>query len=180
MKFFEDYKKFFLSLIFILVIICLFSQTCFASDCVNGTDDCSQFTQTDLSVNPTSEVNHLASSQNGEISQENQRNVTIFVVSDNPGTNILDVASEEVLINPNVSNVNLIVRSGEQVKDMKEEELIGLLSSSDVFIGEWISTDVDAVLTSLLGKYPYLSNKEMFLILELPSGNLNSESSSLN
>ena len=80
MKFFEDYKKFFLSLIFILVIICLFSQTCFASDCVNGTDDCSQFTQTDLSVNPTSEVNHLASSQNGEISQENQRNVTIFVV----------------------------------------------------------------------------------------------------
>ena len=56
------------------------------------------------------------------------------------------------------------MRSGEQVKGMKEEELHSLFVNSDAFIGEWISTDVDSVLTNLLGKYPELSHKELFLI----------------
>ncbi len=63
---------------------------------------------------------------------------------------------------------------------MDEEELHSLFEKSDAFIGEWISTDVDSVLTSLLGKYPELSHKDLFLILELPSGNLNSDSTSIN
>lgn len=82
--------------------------------------------------------------------------------------------------NDNLSGFDLVVRSGDQVKDMDEEELHSLFESSDAFIGEWISTDVDSVLTSLLTKYPEVSNKELFLILELPSGNLNSGSTSLN
>ena len=62
---------------------------------------------------------------------------------------------------------------------MNEPELVNLLSSCDGFIGEWISTDVDSVLTNILGKNPELSNKQLFLILEPPAGKLNSGSSSI-
>ena len=105
---------------------------------------------------------------------------TIFIISDNPGTNIIDSAAEELYNKDNLTGFNLVVRSGEQVKDMNENELKSLFDSSDAFIGEWISTDVDSVLTNLLGKYPELSHKELFLILELPSGNMNSGSTSIN
>lgn len=105
---------------------------------------------------------------------------TIFIISYSPGTNVIDSASEEIYNSDNLTGFNLVVRSGEQVKDMDEKELYALFDNSDAFIGEWISTDVDSVLTNLLGKYPNLSHKELFLILELPSGNLNSDSTSLN
>ena len=109
------------------------------------------------------------------------KNVTLFIVSDNPGTNILDSASVELFDEHGElkSNVNLVVRSGAQIKEMDDYEFIGLLSSSDGFIGEWVSTDVDAVLTSALSTFPDLSHKELFLILEPPSGNMNSGSSSI-
>ena len=108
-------------------------------------------------------------------------NLTLLIVSDNPGTNILDAASNDLFIEqPDLKGkVNIVVRSGSQVKEMNESEFVKLLGSCDGFIGEWVSTDVDAVLTSTLEKYPGLSNKELFLILEPPSGNLNSESSSI-
>ena len=111
---------------------------------------------------------------------ENSKNKTIFFISDNPGTNILDAASDEICNHDNLSGFNLVVRSGDQVKDMSEDELKALFTTSDAFVGEWISTDVDAVLTNLLGKYPELSHKELFLILQPPSGNLNSDSTSIN
>ena len=107
------------------------------------------------------------------------KNLTLFFISDNAGTNILDKACKELYDTYDLTNINLIVRSSEQVKEMKEDELFDLLSSCDGFIGEWISSDVDSVLTSILNKHPYLSNKKMFLILELPSGNLNSNSTSI-
>ena len=107
-------------------------------------------------------------------------NITLFFVSDNPGTNILDAACQEIFNENDFKNVNIIVRSGEQIKTMDESELAGLLYSSDAFIGEWISTDVDAVLTSTIEKYPDIVEKQVFLILEPPSGNLNSGSSSIN
>ena len=124
------------------------------------------------------------SNQNLEVDndklEENPKDKTVFIISDNPGTNIIDSASDEIYNVDNRSGFKLVVRSGQQVKDMNESELYNLFDKSDAFIGEWISTDVDSVLTSLLGKYPNFSNKELFLILEPPSGNLNSGSSSLN
>lgn len=105
---------------------------------------------------------------------------TLFIISDNPGVNILDTAASELSDENYLKNVNLVVRSGDQVKTMGEDELISYLSTCDAFIGEWISSDVDSVLTSVLAKNPELSNKKIFLILEPPSGNLNSESSSIN
>ncbi len=109
-----------------------------------------------------------------------QKNYTLFFISDNPGTNILDSASQELFNENDFKNVNIIVRSGEQIKTMDELELVNLLYKSDAFIGEWISTDVDAVLTSAVEKYPDVTEKQVFLILEPPSGNLNSGSSSIN
>ncbi|WP_458406388.1 cobaltochelatase subunit CobN [Methanobrevibacter sp.] len=113
------------------------------------------------------------------LADEADNEKTILIISDSPGTNIIDSAADEIINDENKTGFNLVVRSGEQIKDMDEEELHSLFDKSDAFIGEWISTDVDSVLTNLLGKYPELSHKELFLILELPSGNLNSDSSSI-
>ena len=124
--------------------------------------------------------NNLAIGDSDILEGDNLKNKTIFVISDSPGTNVLDSASDEIYNQENLSGFNIILRSGDQVKDMDENELHSLFSRSDAFIGEWISTDVDSVLTNLLGKYPELSHKELFLILEPPSGKLNSDSSSIN
>ena len=123
---------------------------------------------------------YLSSSSYDEASNDGSGK-TIFLISDNPGTNVLDAASRLLFEeHPDLgSEVNIVVRSGQQVKEMSEEDFISLLSNADVFIGEWVSTDVDAVLTSALDKNPELSNKKLFLILEPPSGNMNSASSSI-
>ena len=128
-----------------------------------------------------SDDGNLTDAGDGDVTlNENGHNKTIFLISDNPGTNILDAASDEIYNQDNLSGFNIVIRSGDQVKDMNEEELHDLFSSSDAFIGEWISSDVDSVLTSLLGKYPELSHKELFLILQPPSGKMNSDSTSIN
>ena len=124
-------------------------------------------------------LNSLDTSES-EDSISSQDNYTLFFISDNPGTNILDAASHELFNEHDFKNVNIIVRSGQQIKTMEELELVNLLYSSDAFIGEWISTDVDAVLTSTIEKYPDVVEKQIFLILEPPSGNMNSGSSSIN
>ena len=122
---------------------------------------------------------NFAESDLNVTSTDSNNEKNILIISDNPGTNIIDSACEEICDN-NTAGVNFVVRSGEQIKDMNEQDLYTLFDKSDAFIGEWISTDVDSVLTNILGKYPDLSHKELFLILEPPSGNLNSDSTSLN
>ena len=119
-------------------------------------------------------------SEKTSIDNSKSNNTNIFIISDNPGVNIIDKAAEELQEENRLENVNLVVRSGEQIKTMDEAELVGYLSDCDAFIGEWISSDVDSVLTSVMAKHPELSGKKIFLILEPPSGNLNSESSSIN
>ena len=155
-----------LFLIIILLSFFLFAQVSFAESDNNLTleDD----SHDELSVDDSNELN-----------ENNAKNKTVFIVSDNPGTNIIDSASDEIYNQDKLSGFNIVLRSGEQIKNMDEEELHSLFDSSDAFIGEWISTDVDSVLTKLLGKYPELSHKELFLILEPPSGNVNSGSSSI-
>lgn len=100
---------------------------------------------------------------------EIKSNLTIFLVSDNPGTNILDMAARSIVDSGNYTNITIIVRNGNQIKEMNQTELYTLIYNSDIFIDEWVSTDVDAVLTSLLGKNPTLSNKKLFLVLEPPT-----------
>ena len=163
-------KQIVLFLLLIILSVSLFSQVAFAES--NATcEDLSQHDNTEVVVN----------SESGDSNDivQNSKNTTLFIVSDNPGTNVLDKASQELFAEHDMKCVNLVIRNGNQVKTMSEDELAFLLNNSDAFIGEWISSDVDSVLTSLLGKYPEMSNKEIFLILEAPSGNLNSDSSSI-
>ena len=168
-------------MILIILSFCLFCQTAFAV-----ADDTTAIGMDNSSTDNVVEVSNNEYHDSVKISQDNQndlsksQNTTLFIISDNPGTNILDKASWELYDEGKLSNVNLIIRNGEQVKGMDEAELMGYLSGCDAFIGEWISTDVDSVLTSALTKNPELSNKRIFLILEPPSGNVNSGSSSIN
>ena len=104
----------------------------------------------------------------------------IFIISDTVGNNLFDSAACEILDNSTFSNVIINIRSGSQINEMPEEELCDLMNSCDAFLGQWVSSNVDAVLTNLLGKYPQLSDKKVFLILEPPTGNINSSSTSLN
>ena len=104
----------------------------------------------------------------------------IFIISDTVGNNLFDSAACEILDNSSFSNVKINIRSGSQITEMPEEELYDLMSSCDAFLGQWVISNVDAVLTNLLGKYPDLSDKGVFLILEPPTGNINSSSTSLN
>ena len=172
MNFFRNNKRIVLMLLVLLIISCSM-QLAFASE--NVTDDAEQtFDGNQLKVS-NSDVSEKISNEDSS-----QNNTNVFIISDNPGVNIIDKASGELQDENYLKNVNLIVRSGDQVKTMSENELIGYLSGCDAFIGEWVSSDVDSVLTSVLSKNPDLSNKKMFLILEPPSGNMNSESSSMN
>lgn len=102
------------------------------------------------------------------VSSQNQAyNKTMLLISDNSGTNILDAAANEVLVN--YSDVDIQVRSSAQISTMKEDELFTLMDKSDIVLINWLTTDADSVLTNLLIKYPSLSNKEMFLVLESSS-----------
>ncbi|ADC47897.1 magnesium chelatase H subunit BchH [Methanobrevibacter ruminantium M1] len=112
------------------------------------------------------------------LSDENTFN--IFIISDNTGNNLFDAVACEILDNSNFSNVKFNIRSGNQINAMSEDEIYELMAPCDAFIGQWVSSNVDAVLTSLLNNHPELSNKKLFLILEPPTGNINSSSSSLN
>ena len=111
---------------------------------------------------------------------KDENTFNIFIISDNTGNNLFDAVSCEILDNSSFSNVKISIRSGNQINAMSEEEIYDLLASCDAFIGQWVSSNVDAVLTSIIGKYPTLSDKKLFLLLESPTGNINSGSSSLN
>ncbi|WP_405284282.1 cobaltochelatase subunit CobN [Methanobrevibacter sp.] len=174
MKFYRK-KHNILMLLLVMLSLLLFSQVAFAEandTAVNGDSG------VEVLSNEYCDVNKI-STDNSQNELSDSKNTTLFIISDNPGTNILDKAAWELHDEKKLGNVNLVIRSGDQIKAMNENELKGLLSDCDGFVGEWISSDVDSVLTSVLSKNPSLSNKKMFLILEPPSGNLNSDSSSI-
>lgn len=177
MKFYGK-KQTILLTILIVLSFCFMSQLAFAES-----NDTLRITESDGGIVERqiddSGVSNKISIDNSHEDLSNSQNTTLFIISDNPGTNILDKASMELEDENKLDNVNLVIRNGNQIKTMDENELTHLLSSCDAFVGEWVSSDVDSVLTSILSKNPELSNKKLFLILEPPSGNLNSDSSSI-
>jgi len=106
--------------------------------------------------------------ESNDLNFSNQESIkTMLLISDNSGTNILDSAANEIL--DNYSNVDIQVRSSNQISTMDEDELFNLVNKSDIVIANWLTTDADSVFTNLLNKYSNLSNKELFLILETSS-----------
>ena len=177
MNLFRNKKK----IVLILLIILVFSfslQFTFAGE--NHTSEINQTSTSELLKVSNDNVSKTISIDDSKENISNSQETTLFIISDNPGVNILDQASIELSEEGKLKDVKLIIRNGNQIKEMDENEMINYLSSCDAFIGEWVSSDVDSVLTSILAKNPNLSDKKIFLILEPPSGNLNSESSSIN
>ncbi|WP_407415531.1 cobaltochelatase subunit CobN [Methanobrevibacter sp.] len=177
MNLFRNKKK----IVLILLIILVFSfslQFTFAGE--NHTSEINQTSTSELLKVSNDNVSKTISIDDSKENISNSQETTLFIISDNPGVNILDQASIELSEESKLKDVKLIIRNGNQIKEMDENEMINYLSSCDAFIGEWVSSDVDSVLTSILAKNPNLSDKKIFLILEPPSGNLNSESSSIN
>lgn len=99
--------------------------------------------------------------------KENNLPKKALLISDNPGTNILNDAACDVL--NTYKDVDIQVRSCNQVCKMNENELYNLVETSDIVIINWLTSDADSVFTNLLLKYPNLSNKELFLFLETSS-----------
>ena len=116
-------------------------------------------------INTTDVIESNVDSSDVSVDQSPQ--ISMLLISDDGGTNIFDSAANEVL--SNYSNVNIQVRSSKQISSMDEMELFNLVDGSDIVIANWLTTDADSVFTNLLIKYPNLSNKELFLILEASS-----------
>lgn len=95
--------------------------------------------------------------------------INIFIISDKPGTNILNMAAKEIL-NELSGTVKIQLRSSAQVEAMNIDEFREYLDSCDIFIGEWITTNGAAILTKILKDYPEVADKKngIFLILEAP------------
>jgi len=90
----------------------------------------------------------------------------VFMVSDNPGTAVLNMAAHDVL-NMFPGMVSIQVRSNTQISEMEDSQLLAYLQSCDIFIGNWISTGAAAKLNNILQNHPeILTNKPVFLILE--------------
>mgnify|MGYP001070714432 FL=1 len=99
--------------------------------------------------------------------KENNIPKKALLISDNPGTNILNDAACDIL--NTYKDVYIQVRSCNQICKMNENELYTLVETSDIVIINWLTSDADSVFTNLLLKYPNLSNKELFLFLETSS-----------
>ena len=99
--------------------------------------------------------------------KENNIPKKALLISDNPGTNILNDAACDIL--NTYKDVDIQVRSCNQICKMNENELYTLVETSDIVIINWLTSDADSVFTNLLLKYPNLSNKEFFLFLETSS-----------
>lgn len=122
--------------------------------------------QNQTSINETSVINEDSTDVNlNKAINSNEKNM--LFISDNGGTNILDSAACEIL--NNYTDVNIQVRSCSQIYNMEETQLYNLIKNSDVVVVNWLATDADSVFTNLLGKYPELANKELFLFLEASS-----------
>ncbi|WP_287382422.1 DUF3344 domain-containing protein, partial [Methanobacterium sp.] len=92
--------------------------------------------------------------------------VSVFIISDKPGTNILNMAALEIL--GNIQGLSIQLRNGLQIEAMTEDEILAYLQSCDVFIGEWVMTNAEPKLTKILSEHPEVTNKGVFLILEPP------------
>lgn len=116
-------------MIIVIISLFIFVQASFAESDANMTsvdDDSASESQLLTSQNDHSNT----------LKESSLKNKTIFIISDSPGTNVMDAATDELYNQDNLSGFNVVLRSGDQVKEMDEEELHTLFDKSDAFIGE--------------------------------------------
>jgi cobaltochelatase CobN len=117
-------------------------------------------------VNESNEINNQL---NRYVIMNDAGIINVFIISDSPGTNIANLAAHE-LLNQMGGTLSIQIRSGFQVEAMSEDELRAYISSCDIFLGEWITTNAATLLSSALQNHPEIANKPngLFLILEPP------------
>jgi cobaltochelatase CobN len=98
--------------------------------------------------------------------------INIFMVSDNPGVSVLNMASYDVL-NKYPDNVAIQLRSNDQIQKMSTQEIQAHLISSDIFIANWLSTEASEKIGKILDANPEIAQKKVFLILETDSKHVN-------
>lgn len=161
--------KGFIIFISIIILILLSSSTVSAENLTNASienvsiDDSNIQLESNLSSHKSYEPNNMESSKFSRSNPE----IKIFITSDNPGSNILDQASIDVM--KKYPNVKIYLRTGNQVSKMSDAELESLLTNCDIFIGQWLTNNACNSLTNILNNRPELANKKAFLVLETSS-----------
>lgn len=97
---------------------------------------------------------------------KNVKLLNILLVSDGPGTIVLNTAAHEIL-SKYPGRLNIQVRSGSQIKAMTDSVLRSYINACDIFIGNWLNSEVSLKLNRIITANPSLAKaRKVFIILE--------------
>ena len=116
------------------------------------------------------EMNYTNNHLNYTIIVNNPNKLSIFIISDNAGTNSFNQASKSIL-EDYAGLIDIQIRTNNQAVTMSNQELTSYMESADIVIAEWISSGVYEKLNSILKDNPTIINNKLnkiFLILEPP------------
>ena len=116
------------------------------------------------------EMNYTNNQLNYTIIVNNPNKLSIFIISDNAGTNSFNQASKSIL-EDYAGLIDIQIRTNNQAVTMSNQELTSYMESADIVIAEWISSGVYEKLNSILKDNPTIINNKLnkiFLILEPP------------
>ena len=116
------------------------------------------------------EISYANNRLNYSIIVNNPKLLSIFIISDNSGTNSYNQASK-TLLEDYAGLIDIQIRTDNQAVTMSNQELTTYLESADIVIADWLSSGVYEKLNVILKDNPdIIKNKQnkIFLILEPP------------
>ncbi|HIH61607.1 MAG TPA: DUF3344 domain-containing protein [Methanobacteriales archaeon] len=121
--------------------------------------------------NRIQEINETNNEFNRSCIVKKGGNVLVFIISDEGQAIVINQAAHDMNVlgyAPIRESVQIQIRSCEQLNKMSDNELLQLLSTCDIFIGEYLSGSASQRLQKLLSTHPEITNKTagIFLILE--------------
>jgi len=121
----------------------------------------------DENTNETDYTNNL---RNITVLIQNPDKTIIFVISDNSGVNSINEASKTILKEYS-GKVEIQIRTNNQIATMSDSSLKTYLESSDIIIGDWISTASNEKINNILSNNNNIisnKNNKITLFLEPP------------
>lgn len=116
------------------------------------------------------EISYDNNKLNYTIIVNNPNLLSIFIISDNSGTNSYNQASK-TLLEDYAGLIDIQIRTDNQAGVMSNQELTTYLESADIVIADWLSSGVYEKLNAIIRDNPnIIKNKQnkIFLILEPP------------
>ncbi len=132
--------------------------------------DYGSFTMEVIITYNSQEMNTSNNDINYTIIVNNPNMLSIFILSDNSGTNSFNQASKSIL-EDYAGLIDIQIRTDNQAVTMSNQELASYLESADIVVAEWISSGVYEKLNVILKNNPHIINNKLnkiFLILEPP------------